>query len=75
VLFVHPWEMVDLRAAPLPWHCRLGTGARALDALGEVIRMFKARGARFLTMRDLASVLEQGQDADPACDEHPTVAA
>ena len=29
VLFVHPWEFVDLREAAVPWDCRAGTGARA----------------------------------------------
>jgi len=53
VLFVHPWEFVDLRGAPLPWHCRLGTGRRAEAAFREVIRLFKGLGGRFVTMRDL----------------------
>ena len=55
MLFVHPWDLVDLRAAPIPWHCRLGTGARALDALREVIRLFRGRGARFGTMGELVA--------------------
>jgi peptidoglycan/xylan/chitin deacetylase (PgdA/CDA1 family) len=54
VLFVHPWEFVDLRGAPVPWDCRAGTGARALESVREVIRLFRGRGARFGTMRDLA---------------------
>jgi peptidoglycan/xylan/chitin deacetylase (PgdA/CDA1 family) len=55
VLFVHPWEFVDLRRAPIPWDCRAGTGPRALAALREVIRLFRGRGARFATMRELAA--------------------
>lgn len=55
VLFVHPWEFVDLRAAPIPWHCRAGTGPRALTALSEVIRLFRGQGARFITMRHVLS--------------------
>jgi peptidoglycan/xylan/chitin deacetylase (PgdA/CDA1 family) len=54
VLFVHPWEFVDLRAAKVPWDCRAGTGPRALAALREVIALFRGRGARFVTMRDSA---------------------
>ena len=51
VLFVHPWEFVDLSTAPIPWHCRAGTGTRALTALSEVIRLFRGQGVRFVTMR------------------------
>ncbi len=54
VLFVHPWEMVDLSAERLRWDCRLGTGARALEAVGEVVRLFRGRGARFVPMSRLA---------------------
>ena len=54
VLFVHPWEFVDLSAEPLRWDCRAGTGPRALDAVREVIRLFRARGARFGTVREWA---------------------
>ena len=50
VLFVHPWEFVDMRAEPIPWHCRLGTGQRALDALGGVLETLAARGAHFTRM-------------------------
>lgn len=53
VLFVHPWEFVDMKGAPIPWDCRAGTGARALAALREVIALFRERGARFLRMREL----------------------
>lgn len=51
VLFVHPWEMVDLRNAPIRWDCRAGTGPRALAALAEVIDLFRRRGDRFGTVR------------------------
>jgi peptidoglycan/xylan/chitin deacetylase (PgdA/CDA1 family) len=53
VLFVHPWEFVDLTRAPIPWHCRIGTGDYALAALGGTIRMLEARGARFSRMNHL----------------------
>ncbi|HYD54002.1 MAG TPA: polysaccharide deacetylase family protein [Gemmatimonadaceae bacterium] len=47
VLFVHPWEFVDLRRTRIRWDCRMGTGEHALDSLDGVIRFFAARGARF----------------------------
>ncbi len=52
VLFVHPWEFVDLRRAPIPWDCRAGTGARALESLREVILLFKREGAVFVRVSD-----------------------
>jgi peptidoglycan/xylan/chitin deacetylase (PgdA/CDA1 family) len=50
VLFVHPWEFVDLSAEPIPWHCRMGTGGWALDSLDAVLRTLALRGARFSRM-------------------------
>lgn len=47
VLFVHPWEFVDLADAPIPFDCRYRTGEPALDDLRDVINHFRARGARF----------------------------
>lgn len=55
VLFVHPWELVDLRGERLRWDCRAGTGPRALAAVREVLRLFRGRGARFGRMRDVAA--------------------
>lgn len=54
VLFVHPWEFVDLTRERLRYDCRFRTGEFALRALREVIQLFKARGAAFLPMRELA---------------------
>lgn len=50
VLFVHPWEFVDLRRERLRADCRFRTGAPALRAIGEVVRLFRARGAAFVRM-------------------------
>ena len=55
VLFVHPWEFVDLTHEKLRYDCRFRTGAFALRALREVIALFRARDAEFLTMRQLAA--------------------
>jgi len=54
VLFVHPWEFVDLTRETLRWDCRLRTGEPALVRTREVIRDFTARGARWATIRELA---------------------
>ena len=54
VLFIHPWELVDLRGEKLRWDCRAGTGPRALAAVREVIRLFRGVGGRFGTVREWA---------------------
>ncbi len=51
VLFVHPWEFVDLRRERLRFDCRFRTGDAALDDVSAVIRLLKGRGARFDLMR------------------------
>jgi peptidoglycan/xylan/chitin deacetylase (PgdA/CDA1 family) len=53
VLFVHPWEFVDLRHESLRYDCRFRTGDIALACVGDVLRGMQRRGARFTTMRDL----------------------
>lgn len=60
VLFVHPWEFVDLRRAPIPWDCRAGTGSGALTSLSQVIQLFDALGARFLLMSEAAIAASGG---------------
>lgn len=55
VLFVHPWEFVDLRRAPLRYDCRFRTGDAALDATQTALRFFRARGAQFLPMSACAA--------------------
>ena len=53
VLFVHPWEFVDLTHEDLRYDCRFRTGEVALRCLREVIELFQRRRARFVTMREL----------------------
>jgi peptidoglycan-N-acetylglucosamine deacetylase len=53
VLFVHPWEFVDLRRQNLRWDCRFRTGDSALRSLQSTIQYFKRRGARFLKINQL----------------------
>jgi peptidoglycan-N-acetylglucosamine deacetylase len=55
VLFVHPWEFVDLRHEKLRFDCRFRTGDIAIDCVGDVLRGMQRRGARFRTMRQLGS--------------------
>jgi hypothetical protein len=50
VLFVHPWEFVDLSREHLRLDCRFATGDPALRAVGEVIELFRRRAARFVRL-------------------------
>ena len=59
VLFVHPWEFVDLTHEKLRYDCRFRTGDVALRCLAEVIDLFAGRGATFHPMREL----DAGRDA------------
>lgn len=53
VLFVHPWEFVDLRRARLRLDCRFHTGPEAFRRVRAVLDGYRRRGARFVAMRDL----------------------
>jgi peptidoglycan/xylan/chitin deacetylase (PgdA/CDA1 family) len=55
VLFVHPWEFVDLRRERIRADCRFRTGDVALECLREVMTLFRRDGASFVTMRELAT--------------------
>jgi hypothetical protein len=55
VLFVHPWEFVDLTREKLRYDCRFRTGDIALTCLRAVVASFAARGVEFVTMRELAA--------------------
>jgi peptidoglycan/xylan/chitin deacetylase (PgdA/CDA1 family) len=55
VLFVHPWEFVDLTDEKLRYDCRFRTGDVALSCLRAVIASFAARGAEFVPMRELSA--------------------
>ena len=50
VLFVHPWEFVDLTREKIRWDCRFRTGTAALDCLSGVLDFFQKRGGRFLRL-------------------------
>src|SRR3989442_1701528 len=53
VLFVHPWEFVDLTRERLRLDCRFRTGEPALRAVMEVVAFFRTRGARFVRMSEI----------------------
>jgi peptidoglycan-N-acetylglucosamine deacetylase len=54
VLFVHPWEFVDLRNEKLRLDCRFKTGDIALACVRDVLASYGRAGARFVRMRELA---------------------
>jgi len=53
VLFVHPWEFVDLRGEKLRLDCRFRTGPEALDAVRETIALYRSMNATFCRLKDL----------------------
>jgi peptidoglycan/xylan/chitin deacetylase (PgdA/CDA1 family) len=53
VLFVHPWEFVDLRKTSLRWDCRFRTGKTALESLRTLIHLFKRKHAVFRTVNEI----------------------
>jgi peptidoglycan/xylan/chitin deacetylase (PgdA/CDA1 family) len=53
VLFVHPWEFVDLRRERLRLDCRFKTGDVALRCVEDVLLSYQRNGARFVRMREL----------------------
>ena len=55
VLFVHPWEFVDLRRERLRLDCRFRTGETALACVSDVLRRLQRGGAGFVTMRELGA--------------------
>ena len=57
VVFVHPWEFVDLRRTTLRFDCRFKTGDTALACLRETIRFFKNRNGVFGTMRECLTTM------------------
>ena len=53
VLFVHPWEFVDLRRERLRLDCRFRTGEPAAQAVSAALRLLRRHGASFCRMKDL----------------------
>jgi peptidoglycan/xylan/chitin deacetylase (PgdA/CDA1 family) len=65
VLFFHPWEFVDMTAAPIPWDCRWRTGRPALETLADTIRWLRRRGDEFVTMNRLVPRYGSAAVAEP----------
>jgi hypothetical protein len=57
VLFVHPWEFVDLRRERLRFDCRFRTGRAAEECLRSAVRRLRRDGAMFTLLRDMPAAL------------------
>ena len=57
VLFVHPWEFIDMRGRVTRLDCTFPTGADALKRLHDVLTYLRSIGYRFITMSDLSELL------------------
>ena len=55
VLFVHPWEAVDFRAAALRLDCRFRTGEEAVERWHRVLVSVQNAGKRFVPLKELAA--------------------
>jgi peptidoglycan-N-acetylglucosamine deacetylase len=64
VLFVHPWEFVDLRREKLRLDCRFKTGDVGLACVADVLSSYAKKGARFVRMRELSN--SNGKRRDPS---------
>ncbi|AKB79902.1 Polysaccharide deacetylase [Methanosarcina horonobensis HB-1 = JCM 15518] len=55
VIFVHPWEFVDMSGMPVRLDCKFNTGEKALENLKVLIHASKAENCLFLTLEERAS--------------------
>lgn len=53
VIFVHPWEFIDMSSRPIRFDCHFRTGEKAAGRLIKLIRHMKVKNYEFLCMRDL----------------------
>jgi peptidoglycan/xylan/chitin deacetylase (PgdA/CDA1 family) len=58
VIFVHPWEFVDISKTPVRLDCRFNTGEKALLNLKTLIRASKTENCVFLTLEERAAIEE-----------------
>jgi peptidoglycan-N-acetylglucosamine deacetylase len=56
VIFVHPWEFVDMSNMPIRPDCRFNTGEKALNNLKILICALKAEHYLFLTLQERANL-------------------
>lgn len=54
VIFVHPWEFVDMSRMPVRLDCKFNTGEKALENLKTLIHASKAENRLFLTLEERA---------------------
>lgn len=53
VLFVHPWEFIDMSKTSVRWDCKFRTGEKALENLDAIINHFKKKNYEFVTMKSM----------------------
>lgn len=53
VLFVHPWEFIDMSKTDIRLDCRFRTGDKALQCLSEWITLLKRKGYQFKKMQEM----------------------
>lgn len=56
VIFVHPWEFVDMSELPIRLDCKLNTGEKALHNLETLVRTLKIENYLFLTLKERANI-------------------
>lgn len=54
LIFVHPWEFVDMSKLPIRLDCKFNTGEKALQNLKTLIHSFKDENYHFLTVGERA---------------------
>ena len=55
VLFVHPWEFINMSRTPVRIDCRFNTGEGALKSLSDIIHRFKSEHYAFLPLGGILS--------------------
>ena len=58
VIFVHPWEFIDMSNTPVRFDCKFNTGIKALENLKAIIRRLKSKGYRFLSTRERVALAQ-----------------
>lgn len=64
VLFVHPWEFVNLQKEKMRFDSRYRTGKVGLECVRDVLRRYKNRAATFYTIKKLAHALDFSNKLD-----------
>ncbi len=54
VIFIHPWEFVDMSKMPVRPDCKFNTGEKAFENLKTLIHAFKAENRLFLALEERA---------------------